>query len=209
MQLPFADFHHSDSSSDSEYDPATDLFSVFSRHTLLVEVTRPRPIDNPEPMREKMEAVVRNLDGVEGWTALIPSRLVGSYWEESVGLPVPGKKLLENRAVARGKSGDKDVCRENDDAELPASISTPESETTSNSRAKGRISHLDPVDESQPGVTFTFEIKGLSIVIGIMLGRLLARWGENQMGDCILSWYSNACVVYESDGECEGRVSEP
>lgn len=58
-------------------------------------------------------------------------------------------------------------------------------------------------------MTFSVEIKGLSIVIGQMLGARLALWGEGQIGDSVLTWSSNACVVYEDGVECEDEAAEP
>lgn len=128
-QLSFADVSHSHSSSDSEYDPDLNLVTPISRHTLLVEVTRPRPIDNPEAMGKQMEAEIHVMGEVEGWTALITPRLVSSNWEETDGLPVPGQKLLENRARAQKQPIDEDATG-GEEVENSSSSSTMEPKST-------------------------------------------------------------------------------
>lgn len=177
-ELPFADEPHSDTAS-SEYDPDLDLFSPYAPHTLLVEVTRHRTVDNPEELREQMEAEVRSIgEGVVGicWTTVVADRLIGSYFEESVGLPVPGEKLLENRALAAAHSDKQGSA----DEEGPDQASTSEP-TSASTKAESSASEASAPIDDQRSVTFTFELKGLSIVVGYLLGRKLAEWGRDEL----------------------------
>lgn len=205
-ELPFADEPHSDTAS-SEYNPALDLFYPDAPHTLLVEVTRHRTVDNPEELREQMEAEVRSIgEGVVGicWTTVVADRLIGSYFEECVGLPVPGEKLLENRALAAAHSDEQGSA---DEEGLDQALTS--EPTSASTKPEGSAAEASAPIDDQRSVTFTFELKGLSIVVGYLLGRKLAEWGRDELSDGLNDWSNTACVVYEDDDEGSNEEGKP
>lgn len=173
-QLSFADsISLAGSEADSfASDDSLDPSSPFSRHTLLVEVTRAdvAGLGDPEAFREMMEAELWRLSGIEvwEWPTLLPERYVGSYVEMTVGLPTPGEKLFEERARSQNEQQD----RISDEEEVDQNPSQSSEESTDDTAGGAETNGT----AEKRSVTFTFELKGLSLLYGFLLGGFLARW---------------------------------